>query len=111
MTKPTDIILRGPDDGERDSIFHPVLLAVMDDEGVDFTGVGTIEFLKGRPNTPLPFRLVPAPDGQYIMALVGRDRAEFLENLDEFALWTPAYAAFFNLDTAYPVLLLDAFEQ
>ena len=111
MADPKDIILRGPDDGERDSIFHPVLLAVMDDEGVDFTGVGTIEFLKGRPNTLLPFRLVPAPDGNYIMALVGRNRAEFLEVLDEFALWTPNYAEFFNLDTAYPVLLLDAFEQ
>ncbi len=99
-----------PDDDAPESIFHPVLLTVPADDDWEFTGIATIEFKKGQPVTNLPFRIIPS-EGRFLMALIGRTRADFVMELKDYALWTENYAEFFDLDTAHPVLLLDAFEQ
>ncbi len=113
MRKPPTDTLLSSDPDARDSLFHPVLLALNSDDGprfMTFTGIASIEFNKGEPNTKLPFRVLPT-EVRFVMVLLGEKRAEFVEVLDDFALWTPRYAEFFDLHAANPLLLLDAFEQ
>ena len=112
MTKtPSDSFL-GPDEATKPSLYHPVLLTLIERGVADLTGIATIEFKHGKPVTGLPFRLMPTADPeQFMMTLIGRSRAEFLADLEDYAIWTPNYGEFFDLDVAHPLLLLDAFEQ
>ena len=111
MTDPSSDTFLGPDADARERLFHPVLLTLLEDNMATFTGIATIEFRRGNPVTRLPFRIIPTPEKRFMMTLVGRSLNDFVTDLDDFALWTPNYAEFFDLDQAHPVLLLDAFEQ
>jgi len=107
---PSDTFL-SPDEAVRPSMYHPVLLTLLEGDVVEFTGIATIEFRHGQPVTRLPFRIIPTQEQRFVMTLVGRSLSDFVADLDDFALWTPNYAEFFDLEAKHPVLLLDAFEQ